>query len=314
VHFFEDNQSNLFSFRPAFTRHFENDIAFILCSSGSTGLSKAICLSQASIASTTNVALSGNSLNFSSLYWMSGIMSSVLGTISGVSRVITRQPFSANWMIDIVEKYKIVFFFGCPTYIAQLLNSSRLHNANMTSLQMIAISGAALTDHYKVELEKHFNCVVAYGMTELGSTGCNSMIKYKPGSVGTPLLNFSVRVSCNCLFLLHHFLNRHIIFKICDEDGAVLGKNKIGEIQARTPFKFLGYYKNEKETHAVLTEDGFFKTGDLGCIDENNLVSIVGRKKEIMKYAAVGVRIKKKQENLLNLRFYLTVVGFRFHH
>jgi 4-coumarate--CoA ligase len=68
-----------------------------------------------------------------------------------------------------------------------------------------------------------------------------------------------------------------------------LDRKQVGEIQAKTPFKFLGYYKNATATRDALTADGFYKTGDVGYIDEEGLVFIVGRKKEIMKFANVAI-------------------------
>jgi 4-coumarate--CoA ligase len=182
-------------FSPAFTRDFENDIAFIMCSSGSTGLSKAICLSQGNALASPKMPLGGSSLSFSSLYWMSGLIGAVAGTVSGASRVITRQPFTAEWFFDIVEKYKVALFLGSPTHFAQILKSPRLTTANLSSLTMVVSVGSAMPEHYKTEIEKYVQCGVSYGMTELGSVGCGTIVKYKPGSVGTPMTNLSLRVS-----------------------------------------------------------------------------------------------------------------------
>jgi long-chain acyl-CoA synthetase len=56
----------------------------------------------------------------------------------------------------------------------------------------------------------------------------------------------------------------------------------VGEIQVKGENVMLGYYKNEKETKAVLTEDGWLKTGDLGVIDRNNFIYIRGRSKNML--------------------------------
>jgi 4-coumarate--CoA ligase len=177
--------------------NFEDDIAFILCSSGSTGLSKAICLSQANVLAGPKMKYNSSiSLTFSSLYWVSGIMSVVAGTVDGIPRVITRDPFSPDRFFDIVEKYKVGFWYGSPTNFAQLLKSSRLQKTDLSSLRMVAAIGAPLTDYYKNEMEKYVpRCGVSYGMTELGNVACMSLVVYKQGSVGTPMMNLSLRVS-----------------------------------------------------------------------------------------------------------------------
>jgi 4-coumarate--CoA ligase len=270
--------------------NFEDDIAFILCSSGSTGLCKAICLSQANALAGPKMKYTGTvSLTFSSLYWMSGIMSVVTGTVDGIPRVFTRHPFSPDLFLDIVEKHKVGFWYGSPTNFAQLLKSPRLKTADLSSLRTVASIGASLTEHYKTEMEKYVpRCGVSYGMTELGNVACMSLMAYKPGSVGTPMMNLSLRVSSCDLNIKK--CNFKPYFKVVDDDnGEILDRHQVGEIQAKTPFKFLGYYKNETATRSVLTADGFYKTGDLGYIDEEGLVYIVGRKKEIMKYANVAI-------------------------
>jgi acyl-CoA synthetase (AMP-forming)/AMP-acid ligase II len=60
----------------------------------------------------------------------------------------------------------------------------------------------------------------------------------------------------------------------------------------------LGYYKNDLATREAVTSDGFYKTGDLGYIDKDGLLFIVGRKKEIMKYANIAVSPLELEEIL----------------
>jgi long-chain acyl-CoA synthetase len=69
-----------------------------------------------------------------------------------------------------------------------------------------------------------------------------------------------------------------------------LGLNKIGEIYLSSNCKFLGYYGDEVATKETLAEGGFLRSGDLGYLDSDGFVFVVGRKKEIMKYANVAVR------------------------
>lgn len=69
-----------------------------------------------------------------------------------------------------------------------------------------------------------------------------------------------------------------------------LGPNQVGEIVLKSPQALKGYYRNEKVTKEAFTEDGWFKTGDLGYYNEEEYVFLVDRLKEIMKYKGFQVK------------------------
>jgi 4-coumarate--CoA ligase len=210
--------------------------------------------------------------NFGSLYWMSGIGSTIFTTISGITRVFTKRSFDPDMFLDVVAKYKITDFFGAPAYMALLSKHPRLKTADLSSLRNMIIGGAAFPDHYKQEVEKYWpgrQLRIAYGMSELGGIGVLSFFDYKPGCAGKPLMNYRVRV--------------------CDDEGNALALNQVGEIHLSSNCKFLGYYGDKVATEETKATEGFLKTGDLGYLDEDGFVFVVGRKKEMMKYANVAV-------------------------
>ncbi len=99
-----------------------------------------------------------------------------------------------------------------------------------------------------------------YGMTEtLMNTGIRADGAPRPGTVGPPLAGVELRLA--------------------EEDGTVLGEpGAIGEIQVRGPNLFTGYLNRPDATAAAHTADGWFRTGDVGTVDEDGYVAIVGRK------------------------------------
>ncbi len=126
-------------------------------------------------------------------------------------------------------------------------------------LRLIIVGAAALNP----EVAKDFKTFgiptyIGYGLTECAPLviGNNDHVAL-PDAVGVPLPGVEAR--------------------IFDPDD-----NGVGEIQIKGPMVMLGYYKDEKSTKEVFTEDGWFKTGDMGTVDENNIYRIVGRCKNVI--------------------------------
>src|SRR5207245_2058887 len=94
--------------------------------------------------------------------------------------------------------------------------------------------------------------IEGYGLTEAGIIAFNPIDRPKPGSIGKLLPGVEMRVA---------------------EDG---------ELLVRSPCMFLGYYRDEAATRSVLSEDGWFSTGDIGDVDKDGYWQITGRKKELI--------------------------------
>ncbi|HYQ58879.1 MAG TPA: AMP-binding protein [Draconibacterium sp.] len=124
----------------------------------------------------------------------------------------------------------------------------------------IVIGGAPLSADVEKFFKKiNFPFTIGYGMTECGPLiSYESWDKTMPTSAGRLVDRMEVRID--------------------SEDP----QNKVGEIQVKGVNVMLGYFKNEKETVAAFTEDGWLKTGDLGVIDNNNFIYIRGRSKNML--------------------------------
>ena len=119
------------------------------------------------------------------------------------------------------------------------------------------LGGAAFNPEVEQFLHKiGFHYTVGYGMTECGPIICYAhWDKVKVGSAGRPALNMQVRI---------------------DSPDP---RNIPGEVQVSGPNVCLGYYKNEQATRDSFTEDGWFRTGDMGIIDEDGYLFLRGRSK-----------------------------------
>ena len=148
---------------------------------------------------------------------------------------------------------------------------------NLGGLRVV-ISGAASLDK---EVAKAFNemgieLVQGYGLTETSPVITVENDKYvKYGSVGFPLIDVEVKIENP------------------DENG-------IGEIKTKGPIVMLGYYEMEEETKEVLTDDGWFYTGDLGYIDDEGYLFVTGRKKYVIVLKNGKNIYPEELENLIN--------------
>lgn len=149
--------------------------------------------------------------------------------------------------------------------IADALVFKKIHQVTGGRLKFFVSGGAALSK----EIQEFFAAaglwiLQGYGLTETSPVlSCNSPENYRFGSVGKPIPGVEIRL----------------------DDSEWEGVEGEGEIQCRGPNITEGYFRLEKETRELFTDDGWLKTGDVGRIDEEGFLFITDRKKELFKTA-----------------------------
>ncbi|XP_053699079.1 uncharacterized protein LOC128746054 [Sabethes cyaneus] len=263
-------------FQPAHIEDSANTLAIILCSSGTTGKSKGVCLSHslcvANLSDIWPCYESDRVLCLSSLYWISGIGTLMTGTIAGATRIVTTEKFSAGMMINLIEQYRVNVIFFPPAHALAILNDPTVGMADFSSLRMVLCGGGAVSPDLKRSFEMYLSkgkFVVVYGLSELGGLGTLSDVCYKSGSVGV--------------------LSNGAEAKIVDDEGNVVGFEEQGELLIRKQFVFMEYYGNSESTAEMLDEDGWLHTGDIAYVDEDGIFFVVDRKKDIIKYAGYQI-------------------------
>ena len=161
---------------------------------------------------------------------------------------------------------------GVPTFYSRLLASKEL-DASLVSHMRLFISGSApLTEQIFNQFESRtgMRILERYGMTETGMITSNPLNEERvAGTVGFDLPGVSTR--------------------IVDELGAELDGGEVGAIQVRGPNVFNGYWRNPERTASEFTDDGWFKTGDMGTKDSAGRLSIVGRAKDLVISGGLNV-------------------------
>ncbi|WP_077212881.1 class I adenylate-forming enzyme family protein [Bacillus dakarensis] len=253
---------------------FEDD-CIILYSSGTTGVPKGILHSHYSrFIFATRLAVSNNfdkhaiTLLTTPLYTNS-TWAPMLPTLAYGGTIIVMKKFSPERFFELSEKERPTHSLMVPTQYYMILNHEKFQGTDLSSYKQLVSVAAPLHKNTKLEIIKKFNCKFTelYGLTEGPGTSLQPEdVLEKPDSVGKAYFGMDIR--------------------IIDEEGNELPPGEAGEIVGRGGTMMKGYYKLPDKTQEViwLDENGrkFLKTGDMGKIDEDGFLYILGRKKDMI--------------------------------
>ncbi|SMQ73713.1 malonyl-CoA/methylmalonyl-CoA synthetase [Devosia lucknowensis] len=248
-----------------------DDLAAILYTSGTTGRSKGAMLSHDNLLSNARTLID---------YWQFSAADRLIHALPIFHThglfVASNVTMLSGASMDFLGKFEparimalmdtATCLMGVPTFYTRLLQESALTEEKTAGMRLF-ISGSAplLADTHRAFSERTGKAILErYGMTE---TNMNTSNPYEgkriAGTVGHPLPGVALR--------------------ICDpESGAVLGQGEIGMIEVKGPNVFKGYWRMPEKTASEFRDDGFFITGDLGKIDDEGYVHIVGRGKDLV--------------------------------
>nr|WP_315472798.1 malonyl-CoA synthase [uncultured Undibacterium sp.] len=247
-----------------------NDLAAILYTSGTTGRSKGAMLSHDNLASNAKVLKDTWSwqdsdvlLHALPLFHVHGLFVASHGALLNGSKMIFLPKFDTDQVLHFLPQSTVMM--GVPTYYVRLLQDSRFNQDLCTNMRLF-ISGSAplLMETFQDFKQRSGHTILErYGMSETTMLVSNPYEgERKGGTVGLPLSGVDVRV-LNSL-------------------GKIAGVEEIGDIQVKGPNVFQGYWRMPEKTAEEFTEDGFFRTGDVGKFDSEGYLSIVGRSKDLI--------------------------------
>lgn len=271
-----------------------NDVALILLTGGTTGMPKGVPRTHNSYLTNiryTNIDTGPDDVR--ALATPIGHSMAHQGPVGGsvfygATLCLIASP-RAQPILEAVEKYRITTLGLVPTQLEDILNFPDLRRYNLTSLRNVGTAGAALRPETAQKAKEFFRSIGAdFGGGGFGSSEGPCATHY-PGeppevfrlSIGRPMCE-----------------GDH--WKVLDEQERELPANTEGELAAKGPCVFTGYYRSEADNREIFTSDGYYKMGDFGKIDEQGHIYITGRKKDVIQRGGEGI-IPSEIERLLSL-------------
>ena len=265
-------------------RH-DDDLAAILYTSGTTGRSKGAMLTHCNMRSNALMLRDywqwqpdDVLIHALPIFHVHGLFVAIHGALINGSKMIWLSKFDPKLAISKFPEATV--FMGVPTLYVRMLAETSLTKAQAAHMRLFISGSAPLLIETFTEWQQRTGHTILerYGMSEtvmLTSNPCGPDARYggaterRGGTVGFPLPGVTLRVM--------------------EDDGKLVAPGEIGGIQVKGPNVFKGYWRMPEKTAEEFTADGFFRTGDVGKVDERGYVTIVGRSKDLISSGGYNV-------------------------
>ena len=258
-----------------------DDMAAMLYTSGTTGRSKGAMLTLKNLASN---ALTLHEywgfrpgdvlLHALPIFHVHGLFVALHCAMLNASRVIFLPKFDIKAVRKALPDATVMM--GVPTFYTRLLDCEDFEREDCRNIRLFIAGSAPLTEQTFAEFEQRtgHRILERYGMTETNMITSNPLDGERlAGTVGYALPGIEIRVT--------------------DESGQPLPPGNVGSVELKGPNVFSGYWQMPEKTDQEFHDDGFFITGDLGTLDEDGRLSLVGRSKDLI--IAGGYNIYPKE-------------------
>ncbi len=253
-----------------------DDLAFLQYTGGTTGTPKGAMLSHANLVANVlqtsawigNVMRDGEETAILPLplYHVFALMGMLTFLHLGANSVLVTDPRDTAGLVHLLSHTKASAIIGVNTLFKALLNAPGIAQAAAHRLKLTIAGGMAVQ---RVVADKWLDVfgapiVEGYGLTESSpiATANRLDLAEHTGSIGLPLPSTEVA--------------------ILDDGGGVLAQGEVGEIAVRGPQVMRGYWRRPDDSAAVLTADGWLRTGDIGVMDPRGYVKLLDRKKDVI--------------------------------
>jgi len=266
----------------------DSDLA-LLYTSGTMGKPKGVRLSHRAVVETA--MLTGEAIAMSDadrvlvalpLFTIFGF-GVVVGGIAVGATLVLQEEFHARDAIRLMEAEKVTVLHGVPTMFHLLMRDVTFDPSRLRWLRSGIIAGGSVSEDLSSRVRTWCDVEIAYGLTETGPTVAvtrhTDPRDKRVTTVGRPLAGVEVKA-------------------VDFVTGALHGPEAVGEIAVRGPNVMLGYARMPAETRRSFTPEGFLLTGDLGIIDEDGYVRIVGRRRETILRGGYQIYPREVEDQL----------------
>ncbi|KII90716.1 hypothetical protein PLICRDRAFT_52417 [Plicaturopsis crispa FD-325 SS-3] len=286
-----------------------NTLAYLVFSSGTSGLPKAVMISHGNLANSLYQAIVTQkafeefapppalntpegipiSLAFLPIHHSYGLHVQCFRAFIVPHTFILLPHWNADLALKLISKYRVTHMCLIPSVVHQLVNSSQIGKADLSSLLSISCGAAYLPPELAAKFSAHTpnaKFTEGYGQSEgTISTMVNLPdglfgVKWLPGSPGVLLPSIEAR--------------------IVKDDGSEATVNESGELQIRAPTVALGYWNNEKATRETFLPDGWLRSGDQFRVNEQGVFFFEDRVKDTLKVSGAQVSPVEIEEVLLS--------------
>ncbi|KQU89244.1 long-chain fatty acid--CoA ligase [Mesorhizobium sp. Root695] len=281
------------TFKPA--KVSADDVAFLQYTGGTTGVSKGATLLHRNVLANVvqNAQWMEDAYTFKPkpahpnficalpLYHIFALtVNALMGMQQGARNVLIPNPRDIPGFVKELQKYPVHIFPGLNTLFNALLNNEDFRKLDFKPLVLTLGGGMAVQKGVAERWKTLTGCPVTegYGLSETSPVATAN--KFTPGdftgTIGLPLPSTEIAIR--------------------DDDGNNLPLGEVGEICIRGPQVMAGYWNRPDETARVMTKDGYFKSGDMGFMDERGYTKIVDRKKDMILVSGFNVYPNELEE------------------
>ncbi|KKB35190.1 class I adenylate-forming enzyme family protein [Bacillus thermotolerans] len=252
----------------------EEDVFSIIYTSGTTGKPKGAMLTHHNLVSSMinscigiNIQTDDVFLHASPFFHVMGL-AGILRLVGSETKAVILEKYQVEKALQLIEQEKVTIHSGVPTIFILELNHPNFSSYDLSSLRVSIMAGAPCPVEVIRRIKEEMGCpvLVSFGMTEtspiLTMTSFEDDEIIQAETVGRALAGVEL--------------------KVVDENRKEVRENEVGEIACRTEGLMKGYYNLPEKTREVIDEDRWFYTGDLGTIDGDGYVRIIGRKKDLV--------------------------------
>ncbi|NTE80286.1 long-chain fatty acid--CoA ligase [Agrobacterium tumefaciens] len=272
------------------------DIAFLQYTGGTTGVSKGAVLTHANLLANKlqislwlDAAFNGRKdrpevLNFICALPLCHIfaltVNSLMGIALGGHNLLIANPRDIPGFVKELTHYQPHVFPGINTLFNALMNNEDFRKLDLSSLILVLGGGMAVQRPVAERWLSIVGCPIAegYGLSETSPVATVNRLDSTEfsGTIGLPISSTEIDIR--------------------DEDGNSLPTGEVGEICIRGPQVMAGYWQRPDETAKAMTADGFFRSGDMGFMDERGYTKIVDRKKDMILVSGFNVYPNEVEE------------------